>query len=66
MVRDYVSQCVVVDKEQLNASPTTLSQATGIDQSDISKIERGVANPSIGTLNRIAKALDAKLSISIA
>ena len=42
-----------------------LSEATGIDQSDISKIERGIANPSIGTLNRIAEALDAKLVVSM-
>ena len=42
-----------------------LSEATGIDQSDISKIERGVANPSIATLGRIAQALDAQLTVSI-
>ena len=47
-------------------SQKELAQATGIDQSDLSKIERGVANPSIGTLNRIAEALDAKLTVSIA
>lgn len=47
-------------------SQKELSELTGIDQSDISKIERGVANPSIITLERIARALDAKLTISIA
>lgn len=46
-------------------SQRELSEATGIDQSDISKIERGAANPSVGTLNRIAEALDARLFISI-
>lgn len=44
---------------------TELSALTGIDQSDISKIERGVANPSVSTLSRIADALGAKLSVSI-
>ena len=43
-----------------------LSEATGIDQSDISKIERGVANPSISTLNKIAMALGMQLYVSIA
>lgn len=43
-----------------------LSEATGIDQSDISKIERGIANPSISTLNRIAAALGMQLYVSIA
>ena len=47
-------------------SQKELSDASGIDQSDISKIERGVANPSIGTLNRIAEALDSTLVISMA
>ena len=46
-------------------SQKELSEATGIDQSDLSKIERGVANPSVGTLKRIADALDAQLIISI-
>ena len=47
-------------------SQKQLAAATGIDQSDISKIERGVANPSVSTLERIAKALGGQLSISIA
>jgi len=35
-----------------------------MDQSDLSKIERGMANPSVQTLNRIASALEARLQIS--
>lgn len=46
-------------------SQKRLAALTGIDQSDISKIERGVANPSVATLDRIAKALGGKLSIAI-
>ena len=46
-------------------SQKQLAAATGIDQSDISKIERGIANPSVSTLERIAKALDGHLAISI-
>ena len=46
-------------------SQKQLAQMTGIDQSDISKIERGTANPSVSTLERIAKALGGKLTISI-
>ena len=45
-------------------SQKALSEATGIDQSDISKIERGVANPSVCTLSRLAEALDKKLIVS--
>ena len=45
-------------------SQKALAEATGIDQSDISKIERGVANPSVCTLSRLAEALDKKLIVS--
>lgn len=47
-------------------SQKELSEKTGINQADISRIERGLANPSVSTLERIAEALNAKLSISIA
>ena len=42
-----------------------LTELSGTDQSDISKIERGIANPSVATLDRIAKALGGRLAISI-
>lgn len=46
-------------------SQKQLAAISGIDQSDISKIERGVANPSVSTLERIASALDGQLTIRI-
>ena len=46
-------------------SQKELAALTGIDQSDLSKIERGTANPSVGTLERIAIALDGQLAITI-
>lgn len=61
-----VGNAVAAARARKGISQKELSEATGIDQSDLSKIERGVANPSIGTLNRIADALDAKLIVLIA
>ncbi len=46
-------------------SQSELSFRTGIDQSDISKLERGIGNPSVGTLERLAKAMGMKLDIQI-
>ena len=46
-------------------SQKQLASITGIDQSDISKIERGIANPSVATLDRIATALGGHLTIQI-
>lgn len=41
-----------------------LSERTGISQEALSRIERGSGNPTAKTLERIAKALDKKLSIA--
>lgn len=59
------SHAVSAARALAGLSQKQLSALTGIDQSDISKIERGVANPSVATLNRIASALGGKLSITI-
>ena len=40
-----------------------LAEITGISQGDISRIERGTANPSIKTIQRLATALDKKVQI---
>lgn len=41
-----------------------LSERTGINQSNLSRIENGSANPSVATLEKIASALGKKVSIS--
>ena len=61
-----IANAVLSARAKAGISQSELSAATGIDQSDISKIVRGVANPSVNTLSRIATALGAKLSVSIA
>ena len=61
-----VGEAVLSARAKKGYTQKQLSEATGIDQSDISKIERGVANPSISTLNKIAMALGMQLYVSIA
>ena len=64
-----INQCVAnalsAARAKAGISQAELSAETGIDQSDISKLERGLGNPSVGTLNRIAQALGMELSIQI-
>ena len=60
-----VANAVSAARAKSGLSQKELSKLTGIDQSDISKIERGLSNPSISTLERIAKALGGNLSIDI-
>ena len=50
-------------REELGMSQQELSTKTGITQPDISKLENGKANPSIGTLKKIAEAFGKKLVI---
>ncbi len=59
------SSAVASARAEAGISQKELAELSGMDQSDISKIERGVANPSVDTLDRIAKALGGRLSISI-
>lgn len=65
MFHQASAQAVAAARASAGISQNELSDLTGIDQSDISKIERGVANPSVATLERIAKALGGQLSIKI-
>ncbi len=41
-----------------------LAYKSGIDQSDLSKIERGALNPSIKMINKVADGLDLNLKVS--
>ncbi len=61
-----IGNSVAEARAKAGLSQQALSKITGIDQSDISKIERGIGNPSVATLNRIAEALGAKLFVQIA
>ena len=50
---------------QKEMSQEELAKKAGIDQSDLSKIERGTLNPSVKMLNKIAKGLGLKLKLSL-
>lgn len=46
-----------------NVTQKQLSEATGIAQSDISKIENGSANPTLKILQRLAEGLNMSLKV---
>lgn len=60
-----VGEAISEARARIGISQKELSLKSGIDQSDISKIERGAANPSISTIERLAKAMQMNLTISI-
>ncbi len=50
-------------REQAGLTQKELSEKVGIYQADISKIERGKANPSLQTLKRLAEGIGMELKI---
>lgn len=59
-----IIQAMIDARKNSGFTQKQLSDMTGIDQSDISRIESGNANPSLKTLKRLASAMDKKLVIS--
>ena len=57
--------CISEAMAKAGISQRELALRTGIDQSDISKLERGIGNPPVGILNRLASAMGMKLNIQI-
>ena len=56
-------QAMIDARKKCNMTQKELAEKTGIDQSDISKIERGSANPSLSTLKRLAEGMDMILKL---
>jgi transcriptional regulator with XRE-family HTH domain len=51
------------ERERQGLSLTDLAERTGLDRATISKLETGkIANPTVGTLKKYAKALGKTLS----
>jgi len=63
-IKDSVGFKLTEAREVRKMTQVQLSQITGVYQADISKIERGAANPSVLTLQRLAQGLGMKLNIS--
>ena len=60
-----IGEAVMSARAEKGFTQKELAKASGINQADISKIEKGVANPTVTTLKRIASALEMKLQVSL-
>ena len=58
-----IIQAIIDARQQSGLTQQELSERTGIAQGDISKLERGNANPSIRTLQRLAAGMKMSLKI---
>ena len=52
-------------RDEMNVTQTELSRKSHIDQGDISKIERGIGNPTIGKISKLFKALGRSISLTL-
>ena len=59
-----IMKAMIAARMETGITQQQLSEKTGINQSNLSRIENGNGNPSVSSLNRIASALGKKLSIS--
>lgn len=55
----------LIDRRRaLHMTQQELAAASGLHQSVVSRIEQGVANPTVRTLSALARALDVRLTLS--
>ena len=56
-------RAMLLPRKKRHLTQKQLSDITGIDQADISKIESGNANPALSTLKRLADGMDMILKV---
>ena len=52
-------------RDEMNITQTELSKKSHIDQGDISKIERGIGNPTIAKISKLFRALGRSISLTL-
>lgn len=58
-----IIQAVIDARRKTHMTQKELSKKTGIAQSDISKLETGNSNPTLGMLKRLADGMDMNIKI---
>lgn len=62
---DFIIMQALIDaRKKLGLTQQQLAQRTKINQADISKIEKGISNPSLNTLKKLAKGMNMRLKIA--
>lgn len=62
-IADEIASELMKARKKVGITQKQLAEATGIYQTDISKIERSIANPSLSTLKRLADGMGMDLKI---
>ncbi len=58
-------QAIIEKRDQKGLTQAALARKIGTQQSAIARLESGTGNPTLAFLKKIAKALDARIIISM-
>ncbi len=58
-----IIQAIIDARKECHMTQRELADRTGINQADISKLETGNANPTLGLLKRLAEGMDMTLKL---
>ena len=60
---EQIVRAIIEGREERHLTQNQLADATGIHQTNISKLESGTANPSLRTLKRLAAGMGMRLKL---
>ena len=58
-----IIEAMIIARNNLNLTQKDLSEKTGINQADISRVENGTRNPSLKMLKKLASGLGMQLKL---
>ena len=61
-INQQIGVLLAKTREEMNITQTELAKLSHIDQGDISKIEKGVGNPTLAKISKLFKALGKTIS----
>ena len=64
-INQQIGLLLAKTREELNITQVELSKKSHIDQGDISKIEKGIGNPTLAKISKLFKALGKSISITL-
>ncbi len=64
-INQQIGILLIKTREELNITQIELSKKSHIDQGDISKIEKGVGNPTIAKINKLFKAMGKSILLTL-
>ena len=64
-LENELGEAIMIRRKHLGMSQSDLAKASGIQQANISRIEKGHSNFTINQLKRIASALGASITIRL-